>query len=176
MQVKFQKSRFNLLLPSILDFIQKSEDGEYTLKIEKVKRKRSIDANNYSWMLTDKLSEKLLIAGVKISKEEMHSEMIFRYGQPMLDENEAPVIISVLKGIKVTDFYQYAKEIGSGTVNGKEFSHYKIYRPSHTYNSREFSIFLSGIIEECKEQGIPTETPEEINRILSLMEEKNVHL
>lgn len=176
MQVKFQKSRFNLLLPSILDFIQKSEDGEYTLKIEKVKRKRSIDANNYSWMLTDKLSEKLLIAGVKISKDEMHSEMIFRYGQPMLDENEAPVIISVLKGIKVTDFYQYAKEIGSGTVNGKEFSHYKIYRPSHTYNSREFSIFLSGIIEECKEQGIPTETPEEINRILSLMEEKNVHL
>jgi hypothetical protein len=60
MQVKFQKSRFNLLIPSILDFIQKSEDGEYTLKIEKVKRKRSIDANNYSWMLTDKLSEKLL--------------------------------------------------------------------------------------------------------------------
>lgn len=176
MQVKFQKSRFNLLLPSILDFIQKSEDGEYALKIEKVKRKRSIDANNYSWMLTDKLSEKLLIAGVKISKDEMHSEMIFRYGQPMLDENEAPVIISVLKGIKVTDFYQYAKEIGSGTVNGKEFSHYKIYRPSHTYNSREFSIFLSGIIEECKEQGISTETPEEINRILSLMEEKNVHL
>lgn len=101
-----------------------------------------------------------------MSKEECHAEMIFRYGQLMLDENEMPITMSVLKGVKVTDFYPYAKEIGTGTVKGKEFTHYRIYRGSHTYDTKEMSIFISGIVEECKEQGIDTDLPE----IKSLLE------
>jgi hypothetical protein len=110
--------------------------------------------------MTDELADKLIVAGVKLSKEECHAEMIFRYGQLMLDENEMPVTISVLKGVKVNDFYPYAKEIGTGTVKGKEFTHYRIYRGSHTYDTKEMSIFISGIVEECKEQGIDTDLPE----------------
>lgn len=56
------------------------EDKEYELTIKEHKEKRSNQANAYSWVLTDKLSEKMLVAGVKLSKEEMHAEMIFRYG------------------------------------------------------------------------------------------------
>ncbi len=170
--IRFTKPKFNFLLPQILNCIGELDDKEYTLTISKKRKGRSINANNYSWLLTDKLSDTLLVRGIKLSKDEMHAEMIFRYGQPMLDENETPIIISVLQGIKVTDFYPYAKEIGTGTVNNKEFTHYRIYRGSHTYDTGEMSIFINGIVEECKEQGIPTETPEEINRMSSLMEGK----
>jgi hypothetical protein len=110
--------------------------------------------------LTDELADRLLLAGVKLSKEECHAEMIYRYGQVMVDKNGEQVIISVKQGVKVTDFYPYAKEIGTGTANGKEFTHYRIYRGSHTYDTREMSIFISGIVEECKEQGIDTDLPE----------------
>ncbi len=68
--------------------------------------------------------------------------------------------VNSLDDNKVTDFYPYAKEIGTGTANGKEFTHYRIYRGSHTYDTKEMSIFISGIVEECKEQGIDTDTPE----------------
>lgn len=170
--IKFTKPKFNFLLPRILNYIGELDDKEYTLTITKKRKGRSINANNYSWLLTDKLSDALIVRGVKLSKDEMHAEMIFRYGQPALDENGTPIIISALQGVKITDFCPYAKEIGSGTVKDKEFTHYRIYRGSHTYDTREMSVFISGIIEECKEQDIPTETPEEINRMLSLMEGK----
>ncbi len=167
MKLSFKKDKFAFLLPRIMEFVNSLEDGkEYELEIKQRRKKRSLNANNYSWKLTDELANKLIVAGVKLSKEECHAEMIFRYGQLMLDENEMPITMSVLKGVKVTDFYPYAKEIGTGTVKGKEFTHYRIYRGSHTYDTKEMSIFISGIVEECKEQGIDTDLPE----IKSLLE------
>ena len=161
MKLQFKKDKFNLLLPRILEFVANLDaDTEYEFEIKQRRKKRSLNANNYSWKLTDELADKLMLAGVKLSKEECHAEMIFRYGQLMLDENEMPITVSVLKGVKVSDFYPYAKEIGTGTAKGKEFTHYRIYRGSHTYDTREMSIFISGIVEECKEQGIDTDTPE----------------
>lgn len=161
LNIKFRKSKFNLLLPRILEFVANlDEDKEYNLKIEQHRVKRSLNANNFSWELTDKLSDVLVLGGVKLSKEECHAEMIFRYGQVLLDENGERVIYSTKQGVKMTDFFPYAKPIGESELNGEVFTHYLIYRGSKTYDSREFSIFLSGIIAECKEQGIDTDTPE----------------
>ena len=161
MKLSFKKGTFNLLLPRILDFIA-SLDGEknYELEIKQIRKKRSLNANNYSWKLTDELADRLVLCGGKISKEECHAEMIFRYGQVMLDEKGDQVVYSTASEIPLPEFYPYAKAIGESELNGKTFTHYRIYRPSHTYDSFEFSIFLSGIIEECKEQGIDTDRPE----------------
>lgn len=167
LKMSFKKAKFPFLLPRIMEYINTLEaEKEYEIEIKERREKRSLNANNYSWKLTDELSDKLILAGAKLSKEECHAEMIFRYGQVMTDENGEQVIISVRQGVKVTDFYPYAKEIGTGTVKGKEFTHYRIYRGSHTYDTREMSIFISGIVEECKEQGIDTDLPE----IKALME------
>lgn len=146
------------------------EDKEYELTVKEYKEKRSLQANNYSWALTDKLAEKMLVAGVKLSKEEMHAEMIYRYGQPEY-QNGQPVIVSVKDGVNVAEYFPYAKEIGTGETNGKVFSHWRVYRGSHTYNKQEMSLFIRGIVEECRELGIQTETPDEIARMISLMKE-----
>ena len=167
LKMSFKKDKFPFLLPRIMEYINTLDsEKEYDIEIKERRKKRSLNANNYSWKLTDELADKLILAGAKLSKEECHAEMIFRYGQVMTDENGEQVIISVRQGVKVTDFYPYAKEIGTGTVKGKEFTHYRIYRGSHTYDTREMSIFISGIVEECKEQGIDTDLPE----IKALME------
>lgn len=161
LKLRFRKGAFNLLLPKILDFIATlDEDKEYEFEVKQQRKKRSLNANNYSWKLTDELADKLIVAGVKLSKEECHAEMIFRYGQVMLDENGEQVTYSTAQEVVLPDFYPYAKEIGESELNGKTFKHYRIYRGSHTYDTREMSIFISGIVEECKEQGIDTDTPE----------------
>lgn len=146
-------------------------DKKYELIIRDYKEKRSLQANNYSWVLTNKLAEKMLVAGVKISKEEMHAEMIFRYGQPEVDENGDLVFWFIKDTIKATDYYPYAKPIGNGKLDGEPATKWQIFRGSHDYNKSEFSIFIKGIVEECIEQGIETKTPDEIARMISLMKE-----
>lgn len=160
MKLKFKKGIFVNLLPKILEFVNTLDDSEYDFVIKKHRDMRSIKANNFSWTLTDELAEKMLVAGVKISKDEMHAEMIFRYGQVMKDDNDEQVIISTAQEVDVSKVFPYAKQIGTGTVNGKEFTHYRIYRGSHTYDTKEMSLFIKGIVEECREQGINTDTPE----------------
>jgi hypothetical protein len=160
-KLRFKKDRFNFLLPQILEFINSiKEDIEYVLEIKQYRKPRSLNANNLSWKLTDELADVLVLRGVKITKEECHAEMIFRYGQVMLDGKGEQVVYSTAQEVALPEFFPYAKAIGESELNGKTFTHYRIYRGSHTYDSREFSIFLSGIIEECKEQGIDVDSAE----------------
>ena len=158
--IKFKKETFMLVLPKVIEWVNTLVDGEYELDIKKHRKKRSLVSNNYSWTLTDQLAEKMLIAGVKVSKEEMHAEMIFRYGQVMYDENGEMVVYSTSQEVNMPEFFPYAMPIGESELNGKVFKHYRIYRGSHTYDSREMSIFIQGICEECREQGIDCDTPE----------------
>ena len=147
-------------------------DKDYELIIKEYKERRSLQANAYSYVLTDKLAKKMLIAGARYSKDEMHAEMIFRYGVQETDENGDPLFWYVPEGVKVTDYYLYARPIGSGRLGGKPATQWQIFKPSHEYTRSEFNTFLQGIVEECKEQGIETKTPDEIARMLSLIEEK----
>lgn len=156
--IKFKKEAFMMVLPKIIEWVNSLADGEYELDIKKHRKKRSLKANNYSWALTDQLAEKMLVAGVKISKEQMHAEMIFRYGQVMLDKNGEQVIYSSYSDVPLPEFFPYAKEIGESELNGRVFKHYRIYRGSHTYDSKEFYIFLEGIKAECIEQGIDVDS------------------
>ena len=166
---RFKGSEWLRLIRDLMLLVFDS-DKEFELVISEYKEKRSLRANNYSWALTDKLAEKMLVAGVKLSKPEMHAEMIFRYGQPEYDGDQA-VIFSTRAGVDVSQYYEYAKEIGQSETNGKMFSHWRIYRPSHTYSKDEFRVFLAGITAECREQGIETKTPDEIARMISLIKE-----
>ena len=172
MTIKFNGSDWKESIQSILAFVF-APDKVYELKISEYKEKRSVRANNYSWALTDKLAEKMLVAGVKLSKEQMHGEMIFRYGQPEIRDGQT-VIVSALDGVNVSEYCGkgvYALAVGEGEVNGRMFTHWRIYRGSHTYDKREMSLFIKGIVEECHEQGIETATPEEIDNLISLMKE-----
>ena len=169
MTVKFKGSEWLQTVKELLTLLF-DDEKEYELTISEFKEKRSLKANNYSWALTDKLAEKMLVAGVKFSKQEMHSEMIFRYGQPEIKDGQT-VILTVKSGVPVNDFYPYAKEIESGEIKGKPYSAWRIYRPSHTYNRSEFNVFLKGIVEECKEQNIQVESPDEIARMISLIKD-----
>lgn len=140
------------------------DNKTYTVEIKRKTNKRSLSQNNYSWMLTDKLAELMLVAGVKLSKEEMHAEMIFRYGQVETDSNGNQVWLSTKQNVNLAEFYPYAKEVGESELNGETFTHYRIYKGSHLYDTHEMYLFITGIIEECEQLGIPTETPEEIAR------------
>ena len=56
--------------------------------------------------------------------------------------------------------------------DGNEYVCYLVYRGSHTYDTKEMSRLIQGTVEECSRQGIPTMTPKELQRILSMWKGK----
>ena len=136
-------------------FDELNEVERLSIKIDKYREKRSLNANNYAWKLMTEIANI-----VRASKEEVYLEMLKHYGQSE--------IISVLAHIPIHEYVKYCEEAGESALNGKLFKHYKVYKGSSEFDTREMSIFIDGIVSEAKELGIQTMTPNEIAKLKSL--------
>ena len=128
-----------------------------SLKVGKYRENRSLNANAYAWKLLSEIADVL-----RSNKEDVYVEMLKRYGQSE--------VISMLSHIPIKGYFKYYDEIGQSTLNGKDFTHYRIHKGSSEFNTKEMAIFIDGIVSEAKELGISTETPERIAELKSLWE------
>ena len=71
-------------------------------------------------------------------------------------------------------FYDMGADVTvKGKNSGDEIGHaYIIIRGSHTYNSKEMSTLLNGVIQEAQSLGIETMTPAEIEEMLRMIGDK----
>lgn len=129
------------------------------VRIEKYRQKRSLNANNYAWKLLTEIGNIL-----RTSKEEVYEEMLKRYGQGET--------ISVLYYVPIKEYVKYCDEIGESKLNGKLFKHYRVYKGSSDYDTREMSIFIDGVVSEAQALGIQTKTPAELAELKSLWREE----
>ena len=107
------------------------------------KERRSLDSNAYMWLLTSKIAQ---AAGS--SREFEHKRQLLEFG--ILDSVEgSPIVITLHKKVDMR------------------------IKPTHEYDSREMSDFLEHVVEEAKELGIETATPEELERMAQLYEQNS---
>lgn len=132
-----------------------TQDRNKAFDIKEHKEKRSLNANAYAWVLITKIADHL-----RASKEEVYLTMLKRYGQSE--------IISVLTSINISGYVKYYEPIGTAVLQGKDFTHYKVYKGSSEYDTREMSVLIDGIVSEAKEMDIDTLTPDELNKIKSM--------
>ena len=126
-----------------------------SIEIKPYREKRSLNANAYAWKLIGEIADI-----VRSSKDEVYLEMLRKYGQSEL--------ISVLSHITNEQYVNSCDEVGESKLNGKMFKHYRVYKGSSEFDTREMSILIDGIVGEAKELGIQTETPAELERMKSL--------
>lgn len=140
---------------SVMDLFDKlSQEDKVSINIGKYREKRSLNANALCWKLCTEIANIL-----RKSKEEVYVDMLKDYGQSE--------VISVVSTVDVSGYFKYYDEFGTGYVNGKEFTHYRVYKGSSEYDTHEMSIFLDGIIGEAKQQGICVLSERELSLIKS---------
>lgn len=175
-QTDFRDGKTNIILavnerPAALDRYQ---GKEIEISITEKGKKRSLDANAYYWVLLGKLADAL-----RISKPYLHNELLRCGGQFHL-YGDRPVYV-VLPDDDETRKKVDEDEIlhlypTSETREGRDGTIYRTYmllKGSHELNSKEMSILLNGLIEECRNQGIETATPEELKRMVDLYEKRH---
>ena len=131
------------------------QDKNKTFEIKEYHKKRSLNANAYAWALIGKIADVL-----RSSKDEIYLEMLKKYGQSE--------IVSVLSDINVTGYFKYFEEIATVKLQGKHFTHYKVFKGTSEYNTAEMAVFIDGVISEADELGIDTLPPNEVEKIKSL--------
>lgn len=132
-------------------FCDTMEPGKrYEAKLNKARKKRSLDANAYAWELIGKLADAL-----RKSKDEVYLEMLKSYGQGGVVKIPDSLADNVLRTIKYWEPHE-------NLAPEAKARYYRVWIGSSNYNTYEMSIFIDGIISECREQEIDTRTPDEI--------------
>lgn len=130
-----------------------------SIKAVKHREKRSLDANGLLWVCLGRIAEAL-----HIDKWAVYLQMLKRYGKYtyILSKPDA------VDAVKAT--WRECEEIGKIDVNGQEAVQMLCYFGSSTYNTKEFSTLLDGVISEMKEMGLEVPASEDMRRALEQWE------
>ena len=137
------------------------------VEIKKHREKRSLDANSYYWVCLTRLAEAL-----NMSKPYLHNRLLRRYGQlEVIDEKAVYIVIPDTDEAqkKVDEEQLYHLKPTSQVKEGRGGIMYRTYmmlKGSSTYNTKEMSVLIDGLVSECKECGIETLPPEELERMM----------
>lgn len=146
---------------SVIEEISQISDADipkYDLRIEKRRKKRSLDSNAYLWVLLGKLSKKLGITPEEAYRHYVTDTAAY-YVQPVRDDTlQRWIEIWESKG------KGWIVEV-IGPSKNKGWTNCRNYYGSSVYDSQEMSFLIDEVVRDCKSHGIETMTPEEIEKL-----------
>ena len=76
--------------------------------------------------------------------------------------------VQIPEGEDITQFYSYAKWYGTIEDNGVRKDKYLLYKHTHTLDSKEMARLIDGAVQDAKQLGIETKTPQQLAEMKSL--------
>lgn len=131
------------------------------IEVKKFTEKRSLNANAYFHVLVGKIAE-----AMRLSMSEVKKRMVFDYGT-QLGAFRAEATIPLEAAFT---YFQIIRE-SKGTK--RPCVDVIVWKPTHTLDKAEMARLIDGVVEEAKQLGIETRTPNEIADMLNLWEQED---
>jgi len=142
-----------------MPFLETVKDGkQYKVEIKEYRKGRSLDANAYFWVLCDKIS-----AVSNVPKEEIYRNAIREIGG-----NSDTVCVLEKAADALCQGWEHN---GLGWITERFPSkidgcvNVTLYYGSSTYDTKNMSRLIDNIVQDAKELGIETLTPQELDRL-----------
>ena len=139
-----------------------TQDTEKTFDLYEHKEKRSHNANALLWACLGEIARE-----IGSDKWEVYLQMLKRYGTYTYICVKPKAVEAVRKQ------WRESEEIGRVTINGEEAVQMLCYYGSSTYNTKEFSALLTGVISEMREMGLMSPTDYEMQTALEQWEKQH---
>ena len=126
-------------------------------EIEVKRRKRSKNSNSYFWTLLQQLCEELNLDVIQEYKDRVKALGIFRQWE--IDSKNVPTFIKMWEDKGIAWFCEIVEEIGNKTI-------INAYYGSSSYNSKQMSVLIDNLVQDCNSVGIQTMSDEEIKELI----------
>ena len=141
--------------------LEKLKGDKLSVEIKKWRKKRSLDANSYCWVLCDRIAKELSKESI-VTKEQVYKDAINQVGtfEPMIIEEKA-----------YDNFKRIWEKQGLGFIVQEVTRKDKCikvhcYYGSSTYDTKEMSLLIQIIVDLAKSLDIETKPKEEIESLL----------
>lgn len=141
-------------------FLRTKKDRAYDLTIKEHRKKRSLDANAYFWELVGQLADAL-----RITPKEIYRQAIQNIGG-----NYEIIPVKAEAADKFKEAWEKnglgwpCVDMGPSKITG--YRNLKAYYGSSTYDTRQMSMLIDNIVQDCKAVGIETRSREDIDSLL----------
>ena len=132
----------------------------YDLEVKEHRKKRSLDSNAYAWVLIGKLAD-----AMRITPLEVYQQAIQNIGgnyEVIPIKEEAAVHFKKIWEAKGLGWP--CVDMGPSKITG--YRNLKAYYGSSTYDTRQMSMLIDNIVQDCKAVGIETRSREDIDSLL----------
>jgi len=146
------------------DMLHKYDGQTFTAEIKAKKKGRSLDANAYCWVLAGKIAES---KDILVRKDDVYLQAIRDYGVSTVMPIQDELLNDILRWHVDGGLGNQYRILGKSKFPG--YTNVQFYYGSSSYDQKQFSKLIDGLIEDCKDLGIPTDTPEEIEYYKSLV-------
>ena len=141
--------------------LEKLKGDKLSVEIKKWRKKRSLDANSYCWVLCDRIAKELSKESI-VTKEQIYKDAISQVGtfEPMIIEEKA-----------YDNFKRIWEKQGLGFIVQEVTRKDKCikvhcYYGSSTYDSKEMSLLIEILVQLAKSLNIETKSKAEIDSLL----------
>lgn len=162
--VSTRKLKISLLLDTTnTDVVEQlKNENKLNIELKKYRKKRSLDANSYCWVLCDSIAKELCKDGTIITKEDVYKDAILQIGtfEPFIVQEKT-----------LDNFKRIWEKQGLGflvqEVSRKDKCiKVNCYYGSSTYDTKEMSLLIESLVELAKTLHIETKPQNEIDSLL----------
>ena len=144
-------------LGKAMALVRKHKDKLYNLEVKEHRKKRSLDANAYAWVLIHKLA-----AAMHLTPEEVYLQQI-----PSVGNNYTVMCVMEKDVQRFTKSWQGnglgwpVKDLGASQVPGCR--NLMAYHGSSTYDTQQMSRLIDNLVQDCKALDIETLSEEKLS-------------
>jgi len=129
---------------------------ELSVEIKAFRKHRSLDSNSYMWVMLSKMADVM-----KTTKDELYLQVLDRYGV------YTHIVVKPQAVSRIKAEWKVVRDLGEVAINGTTGQQLQCFFSSSSYDSKEMSVLINGVVEECKELGIETISKNELERMKS---------
>lgn len=137
--------------------IDEIENQDLSIKVNKWRKKRSLDANGLLWVLIGKIASKVNLEPIRVYRKFVKDAGVYEVIPIRNDALDRFIETWEKNGVG------WVCETTKSKLDG--YTNVLAYYGSSTYNSKEISVLLDSVIETCKELNIETLPEEELHSI-----------
>lgn len=154
---KAEKIKAIAWLSSYIDSLD--DEKKYKIEVKEHRKKRSLDANAYFWNLADKLA-----AVLHIAKTELYKIYIREIGGNSTTVCVQDKAVKTLVNGWGHNGLGWVTDTTKSKIDG--CTNVILYYGSSVYDTAQMSRLIDLIVQDCKEYGIETESPAELQRLV----------
>ncbi len=147
-------------LGKAMGIVRKHKDKLYDLEVKEHRKKRSLDANAYAWVLINKIADVLRITPIEIYRQAIQN-VSGNYEIIPVKEEAAEHFKQIWEA---QGLGWPCVDMGKSKING--YRNLRAYYGSSTFSVQQMQVLIDNLVQDCRALDIEVKSEEEIASLM----------